>query len=296
MNYQERINELINRIEGYPLHEVVVELLVLWVVVYLVVRFMRGTRGARVAKGIALLLITATPAIRLIGSETEFERLNFLYAQFVTFAALTLVIVFQPELRRALVRLGESRIFRGGSLRTAQVIDELIASVSYLSRNKIGALIVLERQVGVEATVVGGTPLDAQVSRDLLNTIFWPGSALHDMAVVIREDRIVAAAVQLPLAEGEAFTSELGSRHRAAVGLTQETDALAITVSEETGIISVAEKGHLIRGFTPETLHAALLQALGQRPTPLTAPVAAPTNTPVAVPLTTTPEPTKKAS
>lgn len=275
MNYQERINELVNRIEGYPVAEVVFELVVLWVVVYLVVRFLRGTRGARVAKGIALLLITVTPAIRLMGSETEFERLHFLYAQFVTFAAITLVIVFQPELRRALVRLGDARIFRGGSLRTAQIIDELIASVSYLSRNKIGALIAIERQVGLEGAVVGGTPLDAQVSRDLLNTIFWPGSALHDMAVLIREDRIVAAGVQLPLADGESFTSELGSRHRAAVGLTQENDALAITVSEETGTISVAERGQLIRGFTPETLHAALLQALAQRPAPIAPPPAA---------------------
>jgi diadenylate cyclase len=269
--FQQRLHELLIRLQGYPHYLVAVELIVLWVIVLVVYRFLQQTRGARVAKGMALILVLVTPAIRIIGSETEYERLNFLYSQFVKFAALTLVIVFQPELRRALIRLGEARLFRGGSMRTAQVIDEIIGAISYLSRNKIGALIAIERQVGLDGAVVAGTPLDSQVSKDLLNTIFWPGSALHDMAVIIRDDRIVAAGVQLPLAEGENFGSELGSRHRAALGLTQETDAVVLVVSEETGTISVAERGKLARGLTPESLRESLLVALGQKQKPVMA-------------------------
>ena len=264
MHYEERIHQLWTRLQGYPLWEVLLELLILWGVVYVIVRFLRGTRGARVIKGLALVLIIVTPAIKFISSENEFERLNYLYGQFVTFAALTLVIVFQPELRRALVRLGEARLFRGGLGEAGRMVEEVIGAVAYLSRNKIGALIVFERHVGLEGIVEAGTRVDAVVSKEILNTIFWPGSALHDMAVIIREDRLVAAGVLLPLAEGEHFSSELGSRHRAAIGVTMESDALVVVVSEETGIVSIAQRGRLVRNLTLDSLRTLLLRGLGQ--------------------------------
>lgn len=244
-------------------HEVIIELAVIWVVVYVIVRFLRGTRGARVIKGMALILIIGTLTIQVLGGENAFERLNFLYSNFLAFASLMLVIVFQPELRRALVRLGEARFFRGGGLRKARVIEELLGSLGYLSKNKIGALVAMERQVGLRGIVELGIHLDAEISKELLNTIFWPGSALHDMGVVIQGDRIIAAGVQFPLAEGERIPQELGSRHRAAIGLSQDTDALVIVVSEETGTISVAERGELTRGLTVDELRPMLTRGIG---------------------------------
>lgn len=259
-----RLGDVFQRVRGYPAHEVLIELALVWIVVYLVVQFLRRTRGARVIKAMALILIVATPIIRVLSDNNQFERLSYLYGPFVTFAALTLVIVFQPELRRALVRLGEAPLLRVAGLGEGRVLDEIVASVAYLSRNKVGALIAIEQHVGLAGVVEGGTGLDAKVTRELLNTIFWRGSALHDMAVLVREDRLVSAGVQLPLAEGEQFGSELGSRHRAAIGLTQESDALVIVVSEETGIISLADRGQLTRNLAPDTLRTLLAAAWGE--------------------------------
>lgn len=264
----EQIQQLIRRIEGH-LHDqpwvVAVELAVIWLAVFLALRFLHGTRGARVIKGAALVLIVGTLLMQVLaGRDSDFERLSFLYDKFLTFAALALIVVFQPELRRGLVRLGEARLFRGGG-RMGRVIDQIVGSVAYLSRNKIGGLIAIERQVGLKGIVEAGTAIDAVVSRDLLNTIFWPGSALHDMGVVIRDDRVAAAGVQFPLAEGVELDSELGSRHRAAIGLSQECDALVIVVSEETGKISIAQRGVLTRGLSPQALRERLLRGLSRR-------------------------------
>ena len=137
-------------------------------------------------------------------------------------------------------------------------------AAEYLAKNKVGAIVVIERQVGLDGLVEGGTKLDATVTHELLKTIFWPGSALHDMAVVIRGNRIVAAGVQLPLAEAEQFSAELGSRHRAAYGLSQEADSLVVVVSEETGTISLAERGRLIRNLSIDGLRTQLVRGLGQ--------------------------------
>ncbi|MFN3166262.1 MAG: diadenylate cyclase CdaA [Phycisphaeraceae bacterium] len=254
------------RVQSYFANEplaVLFEFAVIWVVVYLVVRFLKGTRGARVVWGVALIMIIGTLTLRLFpdGGET-LERLNFLYSNLLAFISFVLVIVFQPELRRALVRIGEGGWFSKSGLRKARVVEEIVASVDYLSRNKIGGLIAVERQVGLKGIVEAGTRLDADVSRQLLNTIFWPGSALHDMGVVIRGDRAVAAGVQFPLAEGDDLEQELGSRHRAALGLSNEADALVIVVSEETGTISVAERGKLRRGLSVSDLRRVLSEGM----------------------------------
>ena len=259
------LTQLADRLRGYLRSEwwaVLFELAVIWAVVYLILRFLRGTRGARVIKGIAIILIVGTLTIQIFGGASQLERLNFLYSNFLAFVSIMLVIVFQPELRRALVRLGEARFFRQTGLRKARIVDELIGSITYLSRNKVGALIAIERQVGLGGIVEAGVRLDSEVSKELLNTIFWPGSALHDMGVVIRGERLVAAGVQFPLAEGDAVSQELGSRHRAAIGLSQEVDALIIVVSEETGTISVAERGELTRGLNADDLRAVLAKGM----------------------------------
>ncbi len=265
----ERFDRLWLRVQSYFAEawwEVLIELAIIWLIVFLIVRFLQGTRGARAIRGLFVILILAL-VIQVLGRGETFERLSFLYKSSLGFFALGLVVVFQPELRRALVRLGEASIFGGrGGLRKARVIDELLEAVGYASKNKIGLLVAMERQVGLRGVVEVGTTLDAVVSAELLNTIFWPGSALHDMGVVIRGDRVVAAGVQFPLAEGEQFSSELGSRHRAAIGLSQEVDALIIVVSEETGTISLAERGTLTRNLSVEQLRTHLIRGLGETP------------------------------
>ena len=263
----ERLGQLLERINEYLSSQpwqVLVELVVIWVVVYVIMRFLRGTRGARVIKGLALLLIIVTLSIQIFGQGDMFPRLAVLLTNFLTIVTLVLIIVFQPELRRALVRLGEARFFRQTGLRKARVVEELLAAIEHMSRSKIGALIAVERQVGLRGIVEMGTQLDSQVSRELVQTIFWPGSALHDMGLVIRGDRMVAAGVQFPLAEGEHIPQELGSRHRAAMGLSQEVDALIIVVSEETGTISIAERGQLTRGLSMADLRPILTRGLSK--------------------------------
>ncbi|MEM9253532.1 MAG: diadenylate cyclase CdaA [Planctomycetota bacterium] len=263
----ERFWQLWNRVLGHwesqPV-QVVIEVLIIWVAVYVILRFLRGTRGARIIKAVLLILFIGTLAVQILARENQFARLTYLYENFLTTAALILVVVFQPELRRALVRLGEARLFRGGGVRKKVVADELVKAIAYMSRNKIGALIAIERQVGLRGIVEQGTPVGGEVTAALLQTIFWPGSALHDMGVVIRGDRVVAAGVQFPLADGEEIPQELGSRHRAAIGLSQESDALLLVVSEETGTISIAERGQLRRSLTPDELRPILTKNVGK--------------------------------
>lgn len=262
----ERFQQLFYRIKGTFESEpwiVILELLVIWLLIFAIVSFLQGTRGARALKGVLLLFVIGTLFIRVVIPEDSFERLNYIYSGLFNFSAIALVILFAPEIRRGLVRLGEWTVATGG-LRKQLLIEEVIAAVQYLSKNKVGALIAVEREVGLRSITEAGIGLDCLVSRQLLNTIFWPGSALHDMGVVIRGDRIVSAGVQFPLAEGEQISSDLGSRHRAAIGLSQEADALIIVVSEETGTISLAERGTLTRGLTADTLRGTLVTGLGQ--------------------------------
>jgi diadenylate cyclase len=259
----DQIVQIATRLRGYNPVGVVIELALIWAVMWLVWRFLRGTRGARVLKGVGFVLVIALLLISALPQETiGFERLRFLVERFLGFAAIAMVIVFQPELRRALVRLGEARLFRGAAMDMENAIGEIVKATGYLSKNKIGAIMAIEREVGLRGIVEEGTRLNAQVSADLLKTIFWPGSALHDMGVVIHQDKIVSAGVQFPLAESDDVAQELGSRHRAAMGLSLEADCLVIVVSEETGSISLAERGNLLRKLSPETLESMLRRSL----------------------------------
>ncbi|MBI1370016.1 MAG: TIGR00159 family protein [Planctomycetes bacterium] len=262
----ERLVQVATRLRGYNPFEVLIQLAMIWVVVYIIFRFLRGTRGARVLKGVGLVLALAMVLVAVLGGENStFLPLRYLLENFLGFATIALVIVFQPELRRGLVRLGEARLFRGTGVDREGVIEEVVKAAEYLSKNKIGAILAIERDVGLEGIVEAGTRMEAKVSAELLKTIFWPGSALHDMGVVIRGDQILAAGVQFPLAEGGEISQELGSRHRAALGLSQETDSLIVVVSEESGAISLAERGQLLRRLSADGLRAMLRRGLGQQ-------------------------------
>jgi diadenylate cyclase len=251
-------------VRAYPLWQVAIELLLIGAVVYWVIRFLRGTRGARMLKGVAFVLISLYLIVRLVGTQFGLNRVEFLYRQFLIFASVATVVVFQPELRRALMRLGETRLFRSWSNQVSDEIDALVEAATFLSRRKIGALVAIERDVGLGGIAESGTRVGADLSAPLLETIFWPNSPLHDLGVIVSGGKIAYAGVQFPLAESGDLERELGSRHRAAVGMSQESDAVVLVVSEETGDVSIAEKGQLIRKLTPEGLRGLLGELLGQ--------------------------------
>ncbi len=250
------------RVATYNPLVVAVQLLLIGAIVWLVMRFLRGTRGARLLKGAALLLGLVYIGIRLLPKNDDWKRIEFLYGHFLLFTFVAVVVAFQPELRRVLIQIGQARLFRGVGDRVETVVDSLCDSAAYLSRNKIGAVIAVERTVGLGGIIESGTPINGVLTTGLLNTIFYPGSALHDMGVVIRDGHVAAAGCQFPLAESEDVDRSLGSRHRAALGLARDSDAVVLVVSEETGRVSLACEGQLYLGLPPESLREMLLGLL----------------------------------
>ncbi|HCA38856.1 MAG TPA: TIGR00159 family protein [Phycisphaerales bacterium] len=243
--------------------ELVIELALIWAVVYFTVRFLQGTRGAGIVKGFAVLL-AAFVLLQLLGLGTErFARLNFIIDYFVGLVAILLIVIFQPELRQATMRLGQARLLRSGRRYEYDArVDVIAEAVSFLSRSRFGAIIAIERNIRLGSLIEGGQPLDAKLNPSLLESIFWPNSPLHDLGVVIRGERVLAAGVQFPLAEEGTLPTKYGSRHRAAVGLSAESDCLVVVVSEETGIISLADGGHLESPIAVDKLTEALRRSL----------------------------------
>lgn len=265
----EWLNQLWSRAQGYPLWQIAIELLVIATVVYFVWSFVRGTRAAGALRALIILVVIATVVLRLITRNDAFPRLALLYNQFLGFSAIALVVIFAPELRRALMRIGELPATRSlfGGVQSQRDVDEMIAAVCgaarLLSKSKFGGIIAIERQTGLRDFIEGGRRLDADVSQDLLLAIFWPNNPLHDMGVVMRGKKIIAAGVQFPLADpNEISDPNLGTRHRAAVGLSRVSDALVVVVSEETGAISLGEGGRLRRWLSVETLEQELRKGL----------------------------------
>jgi diadenylate cyclase len=225
---------------------IAIELAVIWLAVFLVLRFLRGTRGAGVLKGVIVILAAIILSLRFAGSGSEtFARLRFVAEALAGTLAIALVVIFQPELRQGLIRIGQTRWFGGRAAQFSQVVPAIDEAVEFLSRNQFGALVVIERNVPLGDMIGTGVPIDGEISARLLESIFWPNSPLHDLAVVIRGDRIAAANVQLPLADASLVPARLGSRHQAALGATLDTDAVVVVVSEQTGSIRIASGGEL---------------------------------------------------
>ena len=257
------ILEYFGRVETYNPLIVAIELLLIGLVVYWAVDFLEGTRGERLFRGVIILLLSGSMILKLLIVQFEFERLQYLYSSFLILVLIIAVAAFQPELRRMLIQIGQAGAFLSSHQNhLSQTIEEIVQAVVSLSTKSIGAIIVIEKQVALGEFIESGVKIDAQVKASLLETIFYPGSPLHDLAVVIRGQQIIAARVQLPLAEVGSTGGTLGSRHRAAMGIARGSDAAAIVVSEETGIISIAQGGNFDRHLTIEQLRAKLTEII----------------------------------
>ncbi|MGD9110151.1 MAG: diadenylate cyclase CdaA [Phycisphaerales bacterium] len=257
--------EYFYRVAGYSWWAVAIELLLIGLVVYWVVDFLEGTRGERLFRGVIFVVIASVLLLNLVAERLHLERLEHLYNYFLVFVLVVAVAAFQPEIRRALIRIAQPRILAGPSQKLSRTVEEIVNAVLDMSATRTGAIIVIERKVALGEFIETGVRVDAKVTAELLKTIFYTGTALHDMAVIIRGDRIVAAKVQLPLAEaGGGAGEELGSRHRAAIGISSGSDASVIVVSEETGIISVGDNGRLMRKVDESSLRMHLRTVMTQ--------------------------------
>jgi diadenylate cyclase len=244
----------------------VIDILVVAFLVYQALMVVRGTRAGHILVGILIMV-----SLYGIALWAGLEALRALLAFIVPYLGLAIIVLFQSEIRRTLARLGRKRWWGwGAAFWKPETVNEILLAVEELAANKTGALIVLERDIGLRTFIESGVRLEARVSRDLLLSIFQVGLPLHDGAAIVQKDRLAAAACFLPLTTNPALSRKLGTRHRAAIGITEETDCLAIVVSEETGRISVAAFGELMQGLSPnETLERINRHFEVQRPTPM---------------------------
>lgn len=235
----------------------VVEILILTVGIYCFLRFIRGTRGAPVVTGFLVVLL----AFVLVSVLLKLKVLQYLLSAFSTFFILAILVIFQPELRRILAELGNLPLFATAH-EQRENIEVIIQTIERLADVRIGALIAIEQSIHLQAAVESGIIVDCEATPEMLETIFFPNNAIHDGGVILKGDRIAYAACIFPLTQRQDLNKSLGTRHRAAIGLSEETDAVIVVVSEETGAVSYAYKGQLVRGVTSEELRAFLTSVL----------------------------------
>lgn len=227
----------------------IIEIGLLWFIIYVLLLFIRGTRTVQVLKGLVILLL-----IFFVTQRLRLDTINWILTKVVAISVIAFIIIFQPELRRGLARLGQFGFFPSEE----EILDEIIKSAIFLSNRKIGGIIALEREIGLRPYVESGVTVDSRVASELINTIFMPNTPLHDGGIVIKGGRIVAAGCLFPLTQNPHISKLLGTRHRAAIGLTEETDAVCVVISEESGAISIAAEGKLTKDLNRETLPKAL--------------------------------------
>lgn len=240
----------------------IIDILIVAFVIYKVMMIIKGTRAVQLIKGLVVLILAS-----VISEWVGFRTFGWILEQLQTVLVVALPIVFQPELRRALEQLGRGKFFARPMVMLndealQKMVNEVVKAVKTISQKGEGALIILERETGINDFVETGIKIDGIVSSEFLINIFIPKSPLHDGAVIIRGDRVIAASCFLPLSENPNLSKELGTRHRAALGLTEQSDAIAVIVSEETGVMSVAEEGRLTRYLDENTLKEILNKRL----------------------------------
>jgi diadenylate cyclase len=248
------------------------DILIIAALIYYLLKLLRGTRAVQMLVAIALLVLFYRGA-----QWARLEMVEWLLTTLLPYVAIALIILFQPEIRRALSRFGRNlSLMKFTSHNPKAVYDDIVMAAEYFSQNRIGALMVVERQSGLQTYVESGIPLDAKLSYDLLVSIFRPGSPLHDGAAIIQGSRVAAAGCFLPLSLNPLISKQLGTRHRAAIGISEESDSLVVLVSEETGSISVASMGTIETNLTPEDLSDRLSEMVSRRRTTMMIPTAAP--------------------
>jgi diadenylate cyclase len=230
--------------------------------IYEFLKLIRGTRAVQMAVGSFVVI-----ALFYSSQLAPLQTLNWLIRNALLYVAFAAIVIFQSDIRRALARLGQAPFFRYFNRQeaAAETIEEIVVATTMLAQQRIGAIVAVERDIGLRNYIESGIPLDATLTYDLLVTIFRPGSPLHDGAVILQEGRVAAAACFLPLTVNPQLSRELGTRHRAAIGLTEESDAVAIVVSEESGLISISLKGGIDRGLSPDQLRERLRGLVQQR-------------------------------
>ena len=248
---------LSGRSTGLNLWRPAVEILILTVTIYFALRFIRGTRGAPVVTGFLVILL----GFVLVSYFLQLRVLQYLFSAFSAFFLLAVLVIFQPELRRMLAELGNLPVF-ATTREQRENIEVIIQTVERLAEVRIGALIAVEQSINLQEAVESGIPVDCEATPEMLECIFFPNNAIHDGGVIIKGDRIAYAACIFPLTQRQDLNRTLGTRHRAAIGLSEETDSLIVVVSEETGSVSYAYKGQLVRNTTCEGLRAFLTSIL----------------------------------
>ena len=240
------------------------DILVVAVVVYEFLKLIRGTRAVQMALGSFLVIV-----LFYFSTLAPLQTVNWLIRNALVYVAFAAIVIFQSDIRRALAHLGRAPFFRylAPTERAEEAIEEIAVAATMLSAQRTGAIVIVEREIGLRNYIESGIPLDAMLTYDLLVTIFQPGSPLHDGAVIIQENRVAAAACFLPLTVNPKISRELGTRHRAAIGVSEESDAVAVVVSEETGTISLAIEGQLERSLTVDDLRGRLQALLMPRRT-----------------------------
>jgi diadenylate cyclase len=237
----EELTSTISRLDTRAL----VEIAIMTALIYQFLLLIKGTRGWHMTLGIIALLLFYN-----LARVAELQTVEWLLANFFTYIVFALIVIFQSEIRRGLTKLGRGRFWGGFSVaKGGRVYEEIVLAATTLAGQKIGGLIVLEREIGLRNYVESGIKLDAFLTYDLLVTVFHPSSSLHDGSVIVQDDRISAAGCFLPLTLDPYLSKELGTRHRAAIGITEETDAIAVVVSEETGTISAVYEGEIVRNL-----------------------------------------------
>lgn len=238
----------------------VVDILVVWFCIYKLILMVRGTKAVQLLRGIVIILV-----IKIISEYVGLQTIAWIMDRVIQWGVLATIIIFQPELRRGLEHLGRGTLFgkaKRETNQTVKMIEGLDKAVQYMAKRRIGALISIEKETRLDEYIATGIPLDADISGELLINIFIPNTPLHDGAVLIKDNKIAAAAGYLPLSENPFISKELGTRHRAAIGLSEVTDALTIIVSEETGEVSVAQNSELMRDLSQENFVKVLEQQL----------------------------------
>ena len=244
----------------------VMEIFLIWAGLYGLFRFLHGTRGFGILRGLLFFVILALILMLFLVERFGLFRIRYLFGGGLLLFLIPLVVLFQPEFRRVLIRLGEVPFLRWFFRADSPVLAEVTKAAHRLARAKIGALIAIEQEVGLGAFVEGGVRLDAVVTSDLIVNIFWPNTPLHDGAIVLRGGRIAAAGCLFPITENPEVARGLGTRHRAAIGVTEESDAIVIVVSEERQEVSLAYRGKLSRNLDRENLSSALNELVAEAP------------------------------